>query len=55
MASKLEEDMKAEIFKLIRTLYIDREPYTVSFRPNLVRVVDASKYLGKKKGNNPET
>lgn len=55
MTNKLDEEMKAEIFKLIRNLYIDREPYTISYRPNLVRVLDASRYLSKKKVLNQES
>ena len=49
MAPKFDEEMRAEIFKLIRNLYIDQEPYTYNFKPNLVRVVDAARFLDRKK------
>ena len=39
----LDDDFRAAVYNLIRNLYIDREPYTILHKPNLVRVLDQSK------------
>jgi hypothetical protein len=44
----LDEELKATLLLLLRSLYIDREPNTVQVKPNLVRVVN----LTSKKDDN---
>lgn len=45
----IEDDVRATLLQLLRTLYIDREPHAVQVKPNLVRVVN----LDPKGGDNP--